>query len=216
MLAAAALLAAVAAAPLLLRRETPVRARAVEPLPAQTIDLRETDTRMFLSFLIQQGRVRGLPPRRSLFFDCWTNRGDTYAVSLVYDLEPASYLEIRRNGVSPEATALYWREYDFPPGKSPPDPSRGRNPVSATDFAAIEAGFLALMHDRVEAVREFGTLHSDRVVLEFCRHGNYGVFARTRSLNAQDERLIALAMQMRAAAGLPLDEPDSSRGQRLR
>lgn len=208
---------AATAAVVLRRAEKPPRVTALEPQPAMAFDLREGETRRFLNYLGQIGRVHGLQPEKALFTDCWPNMEDTYAVSLSYQLAPDSYLEIRRNGISPEATARYWREYDSPLSRpaaqreKPPEPSRGQQPVSATDFAAIESGFLSLMHERVEKIdADFGGLHSDTVLLESCRNGHYGVFARTRKLNQQDEPVIALARQMRAAAGLPPEDPDNT------
>ena len=217
MLAGAALVAAGAAVTLLLRREPPVRVLALEPPPAMAFDLRGRETRMFLTYLSQVGRVHGLQAGNALFSACGPDMEDTYAVSLSYYLGPASYLEIRRNGASPEATARYWREYDLllslpaAQRKAPSEPSRGQRPVSAADFAAIESAFLSLMHDKVEKFDDgFGGLHSSTVLLESCRNGNYGVFARTRRSDQQDDPVVALARQLRAVAGLPPEEPRDS------
>lgn len=86
-------------------------------------------------------------------------------------------------------------------------PTPAQHPVSATDLAAIEASFLGLAHGRVEAVHYVLLFRGKNVVLEFCRNGKYAVFARTGGFSNEDDPVLVLAEQMRAAAGIAPEEP---------
>ena len=214
MLYSAALFAAsaVTAAVVLQRAEKPPRPLALEPLPRAALDLHNADTRRFLGSLARSARVQGKRPEDSLFYRCEPAQDDTYALLWSRPFQPDTYIEIRRGSNGPDATALYWSGEAAPPRPpedwhSTSDQAPRKIPVSAADFTALEAEFLALAHERVEAVRSVMGLDTSTIQLEFCRNGEYGVFARTGQFDGTDERRVkALAGCVAELVGVP-EEP---------
>lgn len=220
MLFSAALFAAgaVTAAIVLQRAEKPPRPLALEPLPRAALDLHDADTRRVLGSLARFARVQGKRAEDSLFYRCEPAQDDTYALLWLRPFQPGAYIEIRRGSNGRDATALYWSgEALLPPPPPPQDwraasnpapvPAPRKLPVSAADFTALEAEFLALAHKRVEAVRSVVGLDTSTIQLEFCRNGEYGVFAREGQFDGPDERRVkALAGCMAELVGMPEEQ----------
>ena len=222
-LATTVVFAAGVATALLWMRPAQLRFRALDPLPANALDLRDSETRYALSLLIGGYRFGPAHAKEFLFNRCDDHLVDTYSVRRSAAWQPEHRVEFRPNGGDSGATAWVWRDH-----MPPPEPSdvaamaRWRSghavagepqlrTISAADFAMIKAEFLALSDAGVEPIRSRLATDGGGVILEFCRAGQYGVFARRNVFDdADDLRVVDLGRRMLAAVGVTTtDTPEN-------
>ncbi len=209
---AAVFAAGIAAALLWQPRHEAEHVAALQPTPANRLDLRDEHVRRELIRLATAARADGVGADYSLLRRCASGLPDTYSVLRSESFEDDDYVELRRNEGERGATAWHWRGIGLPPPPPPLGPYRPpqsrpleravTSAVDGEDFAAIETEFLALTRASIEPIRSIDAFDGRSVTLEFCRGGTYGVFVRSNVFGgADDRRIVGLGDRMLALVG---------------